>query len=58
MSRLKEIHCPQCDWRLFDTNSEVGIIEVKCKQCRNVVIIPLYNVELAKIKHNIRRPSK
>lgn len=58
MSNFKTIHCPVCDFRLFDTNSEIGIIEIKCKQCRNVINIPLYNTSLAKLKKNRNVTSK
>lgn len=58
MNKLNTVYCPNCDFRLFDTDSHIGTVEIKCKQCRKVIWIPLYNLSLAKLKLNRKETSK
>ena len=42
---FREVKCPSCGKRLFDTTTDsVGIVTIKCESCGKISIIPIIAV--------------
>lgn len=47
--------CPKCGYRLFDaSNDSLGLIQIKCPQCRQIVDIAIGDIENAPLWREIQ----